>query len=183
MSPNSKITTHTPDTTKTGLFCRVWCGNVNWVGPTARQVRSVSALCRSVSGSAVPPPDALRRRTHLSGVNSHRHTRQDKTVAPASRPPPRRRPATPSHPTAHTQRRCAPRKMQTCCGLLHMSTLNGNLNFTKRHATRVIQLLTVQTLPDGLETQFPYFSPSSLLERFRPADEFSSYLGTWETGI
>jgi len=30
-----------------------------------------------------------------------------------------------------------------------------NLNFfTKRHATRVIYRLTVQTLPDGLETQF-----------------------------
>ena len=26
--------------------------------------------------------------------------------------------------------------------------------FTKRHATRVIYRLTVQTLPDGLETQF-----------------------------
>ena len=31
--------------------------------------------------------------------------------------------------------------------------LNLNL-FTKRHATRVVYRLTVQTLPDGLETQF-----------------------------
>ena len=53
-------------TTQTRLFCRVWCGGVNWVGPTARQVRSVSALCRSASGGAVRPLDALRHRTHLS---------------------------------------------------------------------------------------------------------------------
>ena len=24
------IHTATPDTTQTGLFCRVWCGGVNW---------------------------------------------------------------------------------------------------------------------------------------------------------
>ena len=28
-----------PDTTQTGLFCRVWCGGVNRVGSTARQDR------------------------------------------------------------------------------------------------------------------------------------------------
>jgi len=44
-----------------------WCGDVNWVGPTARQVHSVSGLRRSVSGGTVRPPDALRRRTHSSG--------------------------------------------------------------------------------------------------------------------
>ena len=55
-----------------------------------------------------------------------------------------------SRPTAHTQRRCTPRKCKhavDCC-------IRLNLNFfTKRHATRVIYRLTVQTLPDGLETQ------------------------------
>ena len=42
----------TPDIviTKTELFCRVWCGDVKWVGPTARQVLSVSSLRRSASG-------------------------------------------------------------------------------------------------------------------------------------
>jgi len=61
------IRTATPDTTQTGLFCRVWCDGVNWVGPTARQVRSVSGLCRNVSGGAVRPLDALRHRMHLTG--------------------------------------------------------------------------------------------------------------------
>jgi len=95
------------------------------------------------------PPDALRRRTHfLVRLNSHRHTRQDKTVAETQA----RQAATPSRPTAHTQRRCTPRKCEhavDCC-------IWRNLNFfTKRHdATRVIYRLTVQTLADGLETQF-----------------------------
>jgi len=82
------IHTATPDTTQTGLFCRVWFGGVNWVGPTARQVRS--ALKWSVmAGGAVRPPDALRRRTHLSGgqfIPPH-EIRQD-----CRPPPPRRRP-------------------------------------------------------------------------------------------
>jgi len=67
VNSNCPIHTDTPDTTQTGLFCRVWCGGVNWVGQTARQVSCVSGLCRSVSGGAVRPPDTLRRRTHLSG--------------------------------------------------------------------------------------------------------------------
>ena len=147
------IHTATPDTTQTGLFCRVWCGGVNWVGPTARQVRSV--LCRSVSGGAVRPPDALRRRTHLPGgqFTPPHQTRQDcraclSTAAAATQA---RQAATPSRPTAHTQRRCTPRKCKhaaACCVWL-------NLNFfTERHATRVIYRLTVQTLPDGLDSQF-----------------------------
>jgi len=57
-------------------------------GVAARQVRSVSGLCRSVSGGAVRPLDALRRRTHLSGrLNSHRLTRhrQDRLVVSGGR--------------------------------------------------------------------------------------------------
>ena len=143
--------TATLDTTQTRLFCRVWCGGVYWVGPTAWQVRSVSGLCRSVSGGAMRPPYALGRRTHLSGrLNSHRHIRQDETVAPACRPPPRRRlhrqprlaarPSTRSDIVRHAKRKHA----VDCCVIW----LNLNL-FTKFHATRVIYRLTVQTLPDG----------------------------------
>ena len=82
------IHTATPDTTHTGLFCHVWCGGVNWVGPTARQTHSVSGLCRSLSGGAVRPPDALGRRTHLSDqLNSHRliRHRQDRLVLSGGR--------------------------------------------------------------------------------------------------
>ena len=78
---------------------------------------------------------------------SHCHTRHDKTVTPACRPPSRRMPgrqhaAIPRRPTARTQRRCTPGKCKhavDCCIWL-------NLNFfTKPHATRVIYWLTVQT--------------------------------------
>ena len=59
--------------------------------------------------------------------------------------------ARPSRQTAHTQRRVRHAKCKhavDCCIWL-------NLNFfTKRHATRVIYRLTVQTLPDSLETRF-----------------------------
>ena len=54
--------------------------------------------------------------------------------------------------TGLAARRCTPRKMYRRYGLLHV-TIGLNF-FTKRHATRVICRLTVQTLPDGLETQF-----------------------------
>jgi len=37
INSNCPIHTTMPDTTQAGLFCRVWCSNVNWVGPTARQ--------------------------------------------------------------------------------------------------------------------------------------------------
>jgi len=68
-------------------------------------------------------------------ANSHRHTRQDKTVAPAYRPPPRRRPGRQLRLVYRSQRRCTPRKCKhavDCCAWL-------NLNFfTKHHATRMI---------------------------------------------
>ena len=139
--------TVTPDTTPTGLFRRVWCGGVNWVGPTARQVRSVSGLCRIASGGAV--------RTHLSGgqFTPAHQTRLPRLPVDRRRDAGQaeRQTATPSRPTVHTQRRCTPRKYKhalDCCIQL------GPNFFTNRHAMRVIYRQTVQTLPDGLETQF-----------------------------
>ena len=114
VNSNCPIHSATPDTTQTGLFCLVWYGGVNLVGPTARLVRSVSGLCRSVSGGAVRPPDALRLRTHLSGgqFTPPHQTRQDRraclSIAAATQA---RLAATPNRPTAHTRRRCTPRKM------------------------------------------------------------------------
>jgi len=136
------VHTGTPDTTQTGLSCRVWCGAVNRVRPTS--VFSVG-VCRAAQALPVRPLDALQRRTYLSGrLNSHRHT----TVAPACRPPPpRRRPGRQLRLSALY----AKQTVNTLYVLLHMTKPNF---FTKRHATRVINRLTVQTLPDGLETQF-----------------------------
>jgi len=89
-------------------------------------------------------------------VNSRRptpdNTRQDyracQSTAAATHA---RQAATPSRLTAHTQRRCTPRKCKHVMD--YCIWLNPNV-FTKRHAMRVIYRLTVQTLPDGLETQF-----------------------------
>ena len=165
------VHTAMPDTTQTGLFCRVWCGGVNWVGPTAGQVRSVSGLCRSVSGGAVRPPDALRRRTHLSGgqFTPPHQTRQDHraclSTAAATQAAGRQlrlaaRPPTRSDVVRHAKCKHA---VDRCVWL--------NLNFfTKRHSTKLIYRLTVQTLSDGLETQFtlpdtPQTGPSGLVWR------------------
>jgi len=68
--PLKLIHTATPNTTQTGLFCRVWFGGGNWVGPTASQVRSGSGLCRIATVGRSPTQNAL----------VGRHTRQDKTV-------------------------------------------------------------------------------------------------------
>ena len=80
-------------------------------------------------------------------------TRQDRraclsTAAAATQA---RQAATPSRPTAHTQRRCTPRKCKHDVDYCIWLGLNF---FTKGHATSVIYRLTVQTLPDHLETQF-----------------------------
>ena len=70
VNSNCPIHTATPDTTQ---FCRVglWCGSVNWVCSTARQVRSVSGLCRSASVVRLSNSDAERT---CPAVNSHRLT-------------------------------------------------------------------------------------------------------------
>ena len=138
------------DTDKTVLSCLLW--RCEFIRPD----RQTSAFCVAVCRAA-----QCDRRTHSDGertcptVNSHRHTRRDKTVAPACRPPPQRRrpgrqlrlaarPPTRSDVVRHAKCKHA----VDCC-------ISLNLNFfTKRHATRVIHRLTVQTLPDGLETQF-----------------------------
>ena len=79
-----------------------------WQGPTARQTHCASGLRRSASGGAVRPPDALRRRTHLSSGQfaSPHQTRQNcracqSTAAAATQA---RQAATPSRPTAHVVR-------------------------------------------------------------------------------
>ena len=108
----------------------------------------------------VRPAAQCGRRTHSDAertcpaVSSHRHTRHDKTVAPACRPPPRRRPGRQLRlvarpPTRSDVVRHAKCKHAVDCRIW----LNLNF-FAKRHATRVIYRLTVQISPDGLETQF-----------------------------
>jgi len=72
------------DTDRTVLSCLVWWCKLS---RPDRQT-GASGLCRSVSGGAVRPPDALRRRTHLSGrLNSHRLIRhgQDRLVLSGGR--------------------------------------------------------------------------------------------------
>jgi len=103
------IHTVMPDTTKLSYLCEL-----------SRPVSQTGAFCvYTVVCVRVCPAAQCDRRTHSEAertcpaVSSHRHTSQDKTAAPASRPPPRRRPGRQlrsSLPTAHTQRRCTPRK-------------------------------------------------------------------------
>ena len=66
---NHSVHTVTPDTTQTRPSCRVWCGGVNWVGPTS--AFSVG-VCRAAQALSVRPLDALRRRT--GRLNPHRLT-------------------------------------------------------------------------------------------------------------
>ena len=101
------------------LSCLVWWCELS--RPDRQAGAFCVCLCRSVSGGAVRPPDALRRRTHLSGgrADSIHTATPDTTRLP--RPPVdrRRRDAgqagsyAAARPTAHTQRRCrpTPRKM------------------------------------------------------------------------
>ena len=125
------------DTDRTVLSCLVWQRELS------RPVRSVPGLCRSESGDAVRPLDALRRRTHLSGgqFTLPHQSRQDcRACLSTAAATQARQAATPSRPTAHAQRRCTPRKCKhavDCC-----IRLNPNF-FTERHATRVIYRLTV----------------------------------------
>ena len=53
------------DTDRTVLSCLVWWCELS--RPDRQAGAFCVCLCRSVSGGAVRPPDALRRRTHLSG--------------------------------------------------------------------------------------------------------------------
>ena len=88
-------------------------------------------------------------------ADSHCHTKHDKTVAPACRPPPpRRRPGRQLRLAARPPTRSDVVRRTKCKHAVKCCVwLNLNL-FTERHATRVIYRLTVQTLPDCLETQF-----------------------------
>ena len=77
------------------MFCRVWCGGENWWSRPDRRQPYRCVLCLVCVG--VCPAAQCDRRTHSDAericpvVKSHRHTRQDKTAAPAYRPPPPRR--------------------------------------------------------------------------------------------
>ena len=114
---------------------RLVSGVAVWI-KSARQVRSASKCVGRRRSEA-------ERTCRVDSI----HTRHDKTVALAWRPP-RRRPGRQLRLDATLY---ATRKFKhavDCCTWL-------NLNFfTKRHATRVIYRLTFQTLPHCLETQF-----------------------------
>ena len=110
------IHTATPDKTKLSCLCRFRFGAVNWIVKTVADWKF-----------------EVRTRSQQSS-NLHRDTRDDKTVAPACRPPPRRRrpgrqlrlaarPPTRSDVVRHVKRKHA----VDCC-----------IWQTKRHATRVI---------------------------------------------
>jgi len=149
---NIKANLHRHDTDC--MDCFIVSGVAVWIESARQPDRCVLCLvCVGVCRAA-----QCDRRTHSDAertcpaVNSHRHTRQDKTAAPACRPPPPRRrqlrlaarPPTRSDVLRHEK--C--KHVVKCCILL-------NLNFfTKRQATTLIIRLTVQTLPDGLKTQF-----------------------------
>ena len=120
----------------------------------SRPDRQTGAFCVGVCRAA-----QCDRRTHSDAERTFIvRTRQDKTAArpaPASRPPPpRRRQSRQLRLAARPPTRSDVVRRTKCkhvvnCGI----SLNVNY-FTKRHATRVIYRLTVQTLPDDLETQF-----------------------------
>ena len=89
VNSNCPIHTATPDRTQTWLFCRVWCGGVNWVGPDSQ----AGAFCVWSVLECIGWRSATAGHTtqNALAVNSHRPSRHDKTAAPACRPPPPRR--------------------------------------------------------------------------------------------
>ena len=134
-NPLKLIHTATPDTTKLSCLRRVRFGGVNWTTQDChrQKIRSLNTFraivqfpparhtrhrqdCFVVSDVAVwiesaRPPDrcVLRRSVHTATPDK---TRQDcracqSTAAAATQT---RQAATPSRPTAHTRRRCTPRK-------------------------------------------------------------------------
>ena len=135
------------DTDRTVSSCLVWRCELS------RPDSQTGAFCVwSVS-------ECVRRRSQNALVRRSIHTRTPNKTRLPRLPVDRcrdagqaeRQTATPSRPTVHTQRRCTPRKYKhalDCCIRL------GPNFFTDRHAMRVIYRQTVQTLPDGLETQF-----------------------------
>jgi len=116
--PLKLIHTATPDTTKLSCLCRVRFGRVNWIRDNSRLSPTENLKSEHVNSNFVQftqprqtrhrkvclrafcvwPAAQCDRRTHSDAertcpaASSHRHTRQDKTVAPASRPPPWRKP-------------------------------------------------------------------------------------------
>jgi len=117
------------------LLCLMWRCEL-----LSRPDRRTGAFClwsvsecvgrRSATAGRTPTQNAL---VGLSGrLKSHSHTRQEKTVAPACRPPPpRRRPGrqcTPPPDRPHAATLHDTQKCKHCC-------IGPNF-FTKRHATR-----------------------------------------------
>ena len=121
----------------------------------SRLDRQTAAFCVGVCRAAQCDRRTHSRcRTHLPGgqFTPAHQTRQDRSACQSTAAATQaRQAATPSRPTAHTQRRCTLRKCKhdvDCC-------IWPNLNFSnKRHATWMVCRLTVQTLADGFATQF-----------------------------
>jgi len=100
------------DTDRTVLSCLVWRCELS------RLDRQTGAFCVwSVSECVMRVQ--CDRRTHSDAehtcpaVSSHRHTRQDRSacLSTAAAATQARQAAAPSRPTAHTRRRCTPRRM------------------------------------------------------------------------
>jgi len=134
--------------------CFVVSGVAVWIESARPPDRCVlclvcAAVCRAAQCDRRTHSDAERT---CPAVSSHRHTRQDRcaclSTAAATQA---RQAATPSRPSAHTQRRCTPQKCKRAVDCHVWLNLNF---FSKRNAMTVIYRLTVQTLPGGLETRF-----------------------------
>jgi len=137
-----------PDPTKQSCLCRVCIGGVNWILDNSRLSPTENLNCKHVNSNclihtATPDTTGLFCRVLCGGVN---------WVSPTARHVPSvsglRRNA-----SGGRSGLCATQNVNTLWAwwLLHMTRPNF---FTKRHATKVIYRLTVQTLPDCLETHF-----------------------------